>query len=314
MDKVAVEGLELRATRCPICGTANHATELYPAKLTDAAFAPATFSARRLPDRVHYRIVRCTGCGLVRSDPVADPRLQDELYRKSSFDYAEQVSNLRATYGGYLARLEPLGVVKGSLLEIGCGNGFMLAEALRQGYDRVVGVEPSAAAVAGAEPAIRPAIRCDFMRPGLFGAGEFDAIVMFQTFDHIVEPNALLAECFRILRPGGFLLCLNHNIDAVSARLLAERSPIIDVEHPFLYSPRTMARIAAAHGFAVVAGGPVRNRVTLNYLAWLTPMPSGLKRAVLARLKRARIGRIALSLPLGNLYLIARKPKAPEAS
>ena len=308
MKNNRVQSLELDATECPICHTTDNAVELYPAKLSQDAFNAEIFSARRLPDRVHYRIVRCTSCGLVRSDPVADPRIQAELYAKAGFDYGEQVGNLRETYGRYLAKLEALGARKGSLLEIGGGNGFVLEEALAQGYAKVTGVEPSMAAIASADPAIRPFMICDLMRPDLFEAEQFDVVCMFQTFDHITDPNALLDECYRVLKPGGFLLCLNHNVEAPSARLLGERSPIVDVEHPFLHSPKTMARVAEAHGFVVAQSGPARNRVTVRYLAWLAPLPAGIKRRTLDGLKNARIGRLTFSVPLGNLYFIARKP------
>jgi SAM-dependent methyltransferase len=153
---------------------------------------------------------------------------------------------------------------------------------------------------------------CDLMRPGLFEAGQFDVVCMFQTFDHITDPNALLEECFRVLKPGGFLLCLNHNVDAPSARVLGERSPIVDVEHPFLYSPKTMARVAGAHGFVVAESGSARNRVTVRYLAWLAPLPGFIKLRALAGLKVARIGGLTISVPLGNLYFIARKPGGGE--
>ena len=301
-----MQRLELTAVACPICHTHDNARELYPAKLTDAAFNPETFSARRLPDRVHYRVVRCNSCGLVRSDPVADPAIQAELYRKSTFDYGDQVENLRITYGRYLAKLPK----PGALLEIGCGNGFMLLEAVEQGYTSVTGVEPSADAVARADPSIRGKIVCDIMRPGLFAPNSFDAIAMFQTFDHIPDPNALLDECISVLKPGGVLLCVHHNVEAASAKLLGERSPIIDVEHPFLYSPPTMTRIASDHGFRVVEVGRATNHVTARYLAWLAPFPMGLKESLLQRLKSAPVGRMSFSLPLGNLYFIAKKPES----
>jgi len=212
MKNNPVQSLELSATECPICHTTDNAVELYPAKLSEDAFNAETFSARRLPDRVHYRIVRCASCGLVRSDPVADPRIQAELYAKAGFDYGEQVGNLRETYGRYLAKLEALGARKGSILEIGGGNGFVLQEAVAQGYTEVTGVEPSSAAIASADPAIRAHMICDLMRPGLFEAEQFDVVCMFQTFDHITDPNALLDECFRVLKPGGRFLFLTPNL------------------------------------------------------------------------------------------------------
>jgi SAM-dependent methyltransferase len=253
--------------------------------------------------------VRCIACGLVRADPVADPAVQADLYRRSAFDYSQEIDNLRATYGRYLRRLERLHVRKGALLEIGCGGGFFLEEALAQGYARVCGVEPSADAVLKAVPAIRPYLICDLMRPGLYDPEQFDVVCMFQTFDHIPDPRPLLDECFKVLRPGGFLLCLNHDVQAPSAQLLGERSPIIDVEHPFLYSVATLSRLVTARGFRVRLAGPAVNRISLRYLVHLLPLPSRIKAAALDGLRRSRVGGLGVLLPLGNLFLVAQRPE-----
>jgi hypothetical protein len=58
-------------------------------------------------------MVHCNTCGLVRSDPVADPATVAGLYRQSTFDYSEEVANLKRTYGVYLMRLEAHKVNKG---------------------------------------------------------------------------------------------------------------------------------------------------------------------------------------------------------
>jgi len=308
-----MDTIELHPTRCAICDTPDNAVEMYPANFNPEAFNAAIFSARRLPDRIHYRIVRCRTCGLVRSDPVADSSLLTRLYAQSTFDYGEEITSLQRTYGRYLAKLRAYGGHRESLLEIGCGNGFLLEEALRQGYARVQGVEPSADAVARANPLVHPHIVCDIMRGGLFEPQQFDVICLFQVFDHISDPVALLQECFTVLKPGGLLLCLNHNVEAISARLLKERSPIIDLEHTYLYSPTTMARIVAAHGFEVQRVAPVWNSYTLYYLTRLVPLPNRLKSRVLTILNRTRLGRVRLSVPLGNMYLVARKPHPAAA-
>lgn len=297
----------LHPTRCAICDTENNATELYPASFDLQAFNAAVFSARRLPNGTHYRFVKCNACGLVRSDPIADCEVLAQLYAQSTFDYADEVANLRAIYGRYLASLSRFGAKKGALLEIGCGNGFFLEEALAQGYTTVRGVEPSAEAVAKAAPQVRPHILCDIMHPGLFDAEQFDVICMFQVFDHILDPAALLNESSRVLAPGGMILCLNHNVEAFSARILKERSPIVDIGHTYLYSPRTLSRMFTAHGFAVRHVGSVFNRYTVRYLAHLAPIPRVLKGAFLAFLKFTRVGRIRIFVPLGHLWLVAQK-------
>jgi SAM-dependent methyltransferase len=297
----------LIATRCAICGTEDNARELYPANFQDEAFTAEVFSARRLPDLVHYCIVQCNTCGLVRSDPVVDQQALANLYLQSALTYARDIPNLRRTYGTYLRKLERYKTQKECFLEIGCGNGFLLEEALSQGYKEVVGVEPSKSAVEQANPELRGLIYNDMMRPDLLSE-KVDTIAMFQVFDHIPNPNEFLAVCAETLIPGGLILAFNHNIEAVSARILGEKSPIIDIEHTFLYSPDTIQKLFQKNGFHVLEAGSARNYVNLFSILRLLPIPRKFKTKLLAVLERApTLGRIRMSLPLGNLYLIAQK-------
>ena len=252
-------------------------------------------------------MVSCGRCGLVRSDPVLDEATLTHLYAKSTFDYEAETANLRATYGRYLTRLRKIGGRQESLLEIGCGDGFFLEQALQQGYTTVRGVEPSEAAIAGASPRLRDQIVCDVMRPGLFSGGEFDAVCLFQVFDHVPHPGPVLEACREALRPGGMILCLNHNVELVSAHIMGERSPIIDIEHTYLYSPTTMRRIFQAGGFKVREQGRVNNTYSVSYVVHLTPIPARAKELALRALSRSHLGGFSLPVPLGNLYLIGTR-------
>lgn len=293
-------------TACAICGPDVPATEVYPARLRGGLDA-ALFSARRLPDRIHFRIVRCSRCGLLRSDPSADPRELAGLYEKSGFDYAAEVPNLRKTYGRYLRRMRRHRQSLRSLLEIGGGSGFVLEEALDLGFEEVRGVDPSAAAVASAAPRVREHIQARMMARGLFEPESFDVICMFQVLDHVADPAALLNECLTLLRPGGLLLLLQHDAGAWSARLLGERSPIVDVEHPYLYSRSTLRKLLSANGLTVIQSGAAVNLYTAGYLGRLLPLPGRTKSWLLQVLARSGLGRLPLWLPLGNLYCIARR-------
>jgi SAM-dependent methyltransferase len=300
--------VHLRPTVCAICATDGNATELYPANFAPADLSPAVFSARRMPDRVHYRMVRCDSCGLVRSDPVADSDIVSQLYAESTFDYGAELHNLATTYGKYLKRVNRYIPSNGALLEIGCGNGFVLAEAKRQGYKDVRGVEPSKAAIDSAPDGIRDKIVCSMMVPGLFPPEQFDAVCLFQVLDHILDPVKLLTTCYQILKPGGVLLCLNHNVEALSARLMKHRSPIIDIEHTYLYSPATMGRLLEKSGFKVRETRQVWNRYSLRYVSQLLPLPGSVKRRILRAAESRFLGRLSSWVPLGNLYSIAQRP------
>jgi SAM-dependent methyltransferase len=146
-----------------------------------------------------------------------------------------------------------------------------------------------------------------FLQRGMFAPGSFDAVTLFQVLDHLPDPVEVLSEVRRLLRPGGVILALNHNVDAWSARVLRERSPIFDVEHTYLYSPETMRRLFNEVGFDVISVGPVQNTYSIGYLVHLTPLPHRLKAAFLPRLKRSKVGQTTLTVPLGNLCLLGRR-------
>ena len=301
---------ELIPTVCAICDKLDNAVELYPANFDRQAFNPATFSARRLPDRLHYRIVCCKVCGLVRSDPIIDSQTLEQLYGESTQTYDQELDNLRVTYVKYLSRAGKWITQKNSLLEIGCGSGFFLTEALNQGFLSVRGVEPSREAVEKAKLGKNAQIICDVMRPNLFDPQSFDIVCMFQVFDHLPNPNELLEECYKLLKPGGVVLILNHDVGSFSAKMLGANSPIIDIEHTYLYSKNTIRKIVSKHGFDVLEVGSVVNTYSFSYLIHLIPLPIQMKKKLLDFFNKSRIGFLKMSIRLGNLYMIARKPES----
>ena len=53
-----------------------------------------------------------------------------------------------------------------------------------------------------------------------------------------------MKEAFRILKPGGAIFLIGHNRRrSLSARLLGRRSPIFDIEHLQLFSPRSLRQL-----------------------------------------------------------------------
>lgn len=110
----------------------------------------------------------------------------------------------------HLARYEFASqVVAGrSVLDVACGSGYGSAMLREAGAIRVVGVDVSAEAIdhasrtfggSGAEFRVGSAERLDL-------AERFDAIVSFETIEHLQAPDAFLAGTVRLLAEGGALV------------------------------------------------------------------------------------------------------------
>ena len=297
----------MQHTRCPLCETDEFDREVYPMNFQPQDLNGAVFSARRLPDRLHYRMVRCQRCGLLRSDPILPAAELARLYESSNFTYDTEAQFARATYRAYLERALPLVRERGRLMEIGCGSGFFLSEAVQLGFKEVWGVEPSTEAVGKAADDLRSNIRQGLYGRDTFPADHFDVICGFQVLDHVPDAAALLTACMKDLKPGGLALFINHDCGGLSNRVLGELSPIVDVEHTALFDKRTMRHIFEKCGFLVHEVFSVRNTYPLSYWTKLAPLPRVVKSPLLSVLASVPVGKIPITLSAGNLGIIALK-------
>jgi SAM-dependent methyltransferase len=297
-------------TCCPICETYGNSTIVYPASIDQESFSVEVFSARRMPDRRHYQWVRCNKCLLLRSDPVFDLDLE-KLYVSSTFDYSMEVEGLSRTYFELLEKACDGNVQGKSLLEIGGGNGFVLEVALAGGFQRVAGVEPSIEAISAARADIKPRMIASIMKENLVPEGSFDVVAMFHTLDHLPDPVDTLKLAYKSLKVGGVMVVAIHNEGSWSAKLLRERSPIIDVEHTHLYSKKTAELIFTKSGFLNVTSGSYKNYYSLAYLIHLIPIPASVKRFILKSWFGALMHRLKTRVGLGNMYVIGSKMARP---
>lgn len=294
------------ATFCAICRTEGNSEKVFEQNIDDAAFSTQVFSARRLPDRRSYQWVRCNSCGLLRSDPVLEVSL-DELYKKSTFDYNYEVDGLKKTYSQLTRRALKPNPAKGSVLEVGGGNGFYLEAAKELGFERVAGVEPSVEAVAVARVDIKPFMIVDMLRENIVTKNSFDLVTMFHVMDHLPDPLETISICLETLKPGGTFLVAVHNSKSWSARLLKSKSPIVDVEHTFLYDRDTVRRLFEKAGYVDIRVGSYWNIYSLPYLIHLVPISRPLKMKLINGPLGKALRVIKLSVPLGNMWASGKR-------
>jgi SAM-dependent methyltransferase len=97
------------------------------------------------------------------------------------------------------------------LVDLGCGSGDLARDLAAAGY-RVTGCDISPRMLeqaAAADPG--QTVHWAALEPGWrtlpFAQASLDAVVASSVLEYVAEPAAVLAECARVLRPGGVLLC-----------------------------------------------------------------------------------------------------------
>ena len=131
--------MSMRKTECALCCTQSDYTILYAENLPTTGISSVEYDSRRMRDYMHFQIVKCKTCNLVRSDPIIDPELIDNLYEESDCSYTTEKENepLARTYGRYLENIiNSYDVNRNSYLDIGCSNGFMIERAIEMGFSK----------------------------------------------------------------------------------------------------------------------------------------------------------------------------------
>ena len=146
---------------------------------------------------------------LARNDPAQYDQLAGEWWRPAG-GFA-MLHWLAASRAEHLPAAPSPGAV---LVDLACGGGLMAPHVQRLGY-RHVGVDLGAAGLAQAAAHGVAAVRGSVLAVPL-ADGCADVVVCGEILEHVDDDVAVLAECARLLRPGGTLV-----IDAIADSRLA---------------------------------------------------------------------------------------------
>lgn len=191
-----------------------------------------------------YDILRCR-CGLRVLSPEPAAETLVEVFDDGSIyggAFALEAALLERSHAS-LAVAERF-VRPGRLLDVGFGPGFLLAAARERGWN-ATGVDPSPFSVERARAMgfeAHEGLLEDLRLP----EASFDAVALMQVVEHVVDPRPLLAECRRVLRPGGALLVATPNPASLLARLKREGFNYwIPPVHCVWYTPDALHKLLA---------------------------------------------------------------------
>lgn len=218
---------------CPSCGAQRAVPALEPPSKADLEGAP-------------LRIVRCVACGTLYQ-----PRRFSSDVIARHYEYMGRPDPAGPLLRRRLRRLlSPLERVRthGRLLDVGCGIGGLLEVAAELGWTPFA-TEVSASCCAQLRPRLHDRLHEGELTGAPFAAGSFDAVVLVEVIEHLLDPRDYLAAAHKLLRPGGALLLTTPNVDGSSARLLGSRWRSFANEHLCYFGPRTLGALLERTGF-----------------------------------------------------------------
>lgn len=220
-------------------------------------------------------VVQCKRCRLV----YANPRLpKAQIWTRYSEDYFwdEYMKVLGVTrdaevdvdkfvrhYGPLLHLYQIYHPPPGDLLEVGAGAGLFLKAAERAGWT-VRGLEPLPAAAAFARDRLGLDVIAKTVEQAPFAEASFDAVAMFETIEHVLDPVGTLAAIRRLMRRGALLVLTTPNWEAFTRHALGRQWAVISpAEHLYYFSEATLTPMLKQAGFSWVhyhrdlAAGPI---------------------------------------------------------
>lgn len=292
---------------CPVCGSRSYLSfaeeRIDPGKITEFSYA-----SRKQPEYMCLRLVHCADCDLVYAPSPPSAEYLSTAYAEADYDSSQEAQAAARTYAQALRPYVDKLPGRQAAVDVGAGSGPLLPWLRESGFNPVIGIEPSRAAIAASPPTVRPMLLEGMFSPDLLSDISISLLCSFMTLEHLSDPARFAKTAFQLLEPGGMLAVVVHNWRAPVNRLLGLRSPIIDLEHLQLFSPRSIHCLLSDTGFVSIRQHSISNAYTLGYWLRLTPLPVKLKMHVADILDSLGLSDNQIRLPVGNMLAIGIKP------
>lgn len=200
-----------------------------------------------------YGIKFCASCGLGKTEPFLDEsefkKIYSSTYREedSRRFFAPLESLIKVLRVQRCKTIERLGK-KGRILDVGCGRGDFLLLMKERGWTPT-GLELDER-VERHGKSIGMDLRSGSLDSVKFPDNHFDVVTFWHVFEHLRNPEWVLKECRRILKPGGLLLISVPNAGSLQARLSGKHWFHLDPPfHLYHYSLQNIKKLIEGFSF-----------------------------------------------------------------
>jgi len=230
----------LEQISCPVCGRNAH-RKLFPVFHNDSNVLEL-LELKTINEAVD--IVACKICDHRYMTPVVKLELMNRYYSilNSEFYHAsnsEPCNYNFKEYNDYGKMIKGLRN-NGKILEIGCGNGFLLKALEKLGYD-CYGVEPSPMAYNHAKNNLGLNVENTFLSASSFNIQKFDVIILIDVVEHITDMQTFMKEVTSVMNEDGIIFIGTGNIDSVNAKIAGSNwGYFLSWEHVSFFNKKSM--------------------------------------------------------------------------
>jgi SAM-dependent methyltransferase len=222
-----------------------------------------------------YEAVQCPNCGLIFVSPrpsatlVADLYRQDEAYVSAQSHIAGFGTLIGRLYARHALRQVRRYVTEGRFLEIGAGNGNVLAEARAAGFE-AYGIElnPVQAQFIREHLDISCTASVEDLRARLPGV-TFDVVYHCDVLSHFFDPIAEFERIHELLAPRGVHIFETGNLGDVKPHYFGLFHRFQLPDHLFFFSERAIDALLDRTGFQRVATHRYSILPQLVLISWL---------------------------------------------
>jgi len=177
-----------------------------------------------------FHLFECKKCKLVTLEPKLSADELDKFYPKEYISFPLSISSERNIFRKIdrqfgvvkrVARILRKQKVPGKILDIGCATGVFLNEMKNKGWESY-GIEPNAFAANYAKDQFGLKITNKSFEESNFSGSYFDVITMWDVLEHVISPDWVLQEVYRILKPNGLLVISMPNSDSIDRKIFGK--------------------------------------------------------------------------------------------
>ena len=203
-----------------------------------------------LPEYSDTSLCKCQNCSFVFARNVPSQQDLEEFYGGENYNRTNYLSPI--TISRYEELLDGFEKYRktNKILDVGSGYGFLLKIARKRGWE-VYGTELTDDAVNFcSEEGIN--MRKGNLNEVGFDPDMFDIVTSIEVIEHLNNPNELVKEMMRIVRPGGKVYMTTPNFNAVLRYRLKSKYDVIEFPlHLCYYTAKTLKKLYRSHGFEI---------------------------------------------------------------